>query len=143
MKKCQPRIVSLLGAVTFIALSVQSGLLWADKTLTCRMKLTFVESRDAADFEAKYVAKDGPDSFTAKVSSPNYTANVQGTASGGTWTIPIIYTDAKHKGMTRKLSGVGTKDQKNQLTIKGKYDTFLGSRDVKASGTFLLAGTCK
>lgn len=117
----------------------------ADQKLRCQMKGTWVESNDDFNFEADYLAKDGPDYFAGKYTNPGQgEADVIGNAEQGTWTIIVTYTDAAHKNMIKKLIGTGAKDKKtHKLVVTGDYKTFLGMNDIKKDGHFKLQGKCK
>ena len=69
------------------------------------------------------------------------TANVQGSASNGTWTIVLTYTDAGHRGWTKELVGTGS-NNKGTLAINGKYVTKKSGAKT-GEGSFQLNGKCK
>lgn len=120
----------------------------ADQRLRCRMKGTWVKSggnNDDFEFDADYIAKDGPDTFTGRYENPGEAvADITGAATSGTWVIMLTYTDAKHKGMQKQLIGKGSKDSKTHLLqVTGTYKTLIGGNDIKADGAFKLLGNCK
>jgi hypothetical protein len=138
-------LAAVAGATAAGALAVMPSEALADKTVMCRMKGTWVESKDDWEFDAVYTIKNGPDIFRGVYENPGQAkADVLGTANAGTWTILLTYTDAKHANMSKKLIGQGQRDTvKNELVIKGAYKTFIGTNDIKADGTFLFHGKCK
>ncbi len=115
----------------------------------CDMKGTWVpdSSKNPDDFIflAEYLAKDGPDYFAGKYENPGQaSADIIGRANNGTWEIIFTYTDAGHKGMLKKATGTGMRDGgKNEITVTGRYSTFLGTNDIKAGGDFKLHGKCR
>lgn len=127
--------------IAFAAISTAE----ADQKLLCRMKGTWIESNDDFEFDANYLAKDGPDYFAGKYVNPGAsTADIIGKAQEGTWTIVFTYTDAGHKNMIKKLVGTGSKNKKtHELVVTGEYKTFLGTSDIKKDGRFKLHGKCK
>lgn len=135
-------IVSLVAAGILV---LAAGDAQADKRFMCRMKGTWVGTTDDFHFDAIYIAKDGPDTFTGRYTNPGTAvADIVGNAAKGVWTILLTYTDAGHKGMLKKLIGRGTKDPVTHLVnIEGDYKTFLGANDIKKDGKFKLLGTCK
>lgn len=117
----------------------------ADSTLTCDMAGTWYPDNDSFAFVAKYIAKDGPDTFTGVYtnSSAGAVANVNGVATNGTWIINLTYTDAGHRGYEKSLVGTGTRNAKtNLLTIKGDF-TAKKNGGVVQKGTFTINGKCK
>jgi hypothetical protein len=130
-----------LGSMAFVLTTKEAE---ADRSLRCDMNGVWVEDRDNFNFVANYVAKDGPDVFQGVYvnSSAGATANVRGTASSGTWTVSMTYTDAKHRGYVKTLIGQGQRVTRNQLTIRGSFTAKKDGRDVQR-GTFTLNGQCK
>lgn len=96
-------------------------------------------------FLAEYLAKDGPDYFAGKYENPGQaSADIIGRANNGTWEIIFTYTDSGHKGMLKKATGTGIRDGgRNEITVNGRYKTFLGANDIKADGDFKLHGKCR
>ncbi len=120
---------------------------WADRQFLCRMKGQWGDAvGDIFEFDAVYIAKDGPDTFTGIYDNPGAgsKAEVKGAANNGTWLILLTYSDAGHKGMIKELKGTGMKDPRTHLlTVAGNYRTLIGTSDIGKNGTFKLAGTCK
>ncbi|MFT3767578.1 MAG: hypothetical protein QM820_19155 [Minicystis sp.] len=127
------------------AIAATAGNADADQKLRCRMKGTWVESNDDFEFDADYLAKEGPDYFAGKYVNPGQAeADIIGNAVNGTWTIILTYTDAGHKNMLKKLVGTGSKDRRtHELVVTGDYKTYLGASDIKKDGRFKLHGKCK
>jgi hypothetical protein len=147
MKSITKRIgIAALAAVGMIgAAAAYSTPAEADQRFMCKMKGTWVESNDEFLFDAVYIAKDGPDTFTGKYVNPGAAeADIIGNAIAGTWTIVLAYTDAGHKNMFKKLIGKGSKDRvTHELLVEGDYKTYLGTGDIKKDGRFKLHGKCK
>lgn len=137
--------LGIAALATLGILTTASGTASADKRYICQMTGTWIESNESWKFEAAYIAKDGPDTFTGRYTNPGFAeADVIGNASSGVWTIVLTYTDAGHKGMLKKLSGRGSRDgATNLLKVEGSYKTYLGTNDIKKDGRFKLLGTCK
>ncbi len=132
--------VGSLAAIGFVAAPAR-----ADKQLVCEMKGLWVEAKDDFNFQARYVAKDGPDTFEGSYTnlSKGTVAMVKGLANKGTWAILLTYTDPQHKGQTRELVGQGTLiPATNKIEIKGNYNYKQDGREI-GKGTFLMIGTCK
>ena len=139
-------VIAALTAVAGIgAVAATTGTAEADQKLRCRMKGTWVESSDDFEFDADYLAKDGPDYFAGKYVNPGQAeADIIGKAEKGTWTIILTYTDAGHKNMIKKLIGTGSKDRRtHELVVSGDYKTYLGANDIKKDGRFKLHGKCR
>lgn len=115
----------------------------------CDMKGTWTSdsSKNPDDFIflAEYLAKDGPDYFAGKYENPGQaSADIVGRANNGTWEILFSYTDSGHKGMIKKATGTGIRDGgRNEITVNGRYKTYLGTNDIKADGDFKLHGKCR
>lgn len=140
----------LLAMMAFAGIGVSSlaSEVFADRLIKCRMKGTWSKTGTAGDdfeFDASYIAKDGPDTFTGRYVNPGQSeGEFVGAATNGKWLILLKYTDAGHKGMTKEMIGTGYKDpKKNLIVISGNYRTLVGGSDIKASGLFKLAGTCR
>lgn len=147
MNRVSKRIVFAaltLGAALGVC-SATLGTAEADKRFTCQMVGTWVETNDDFKFQAAYIAKDGPDTFTGRYSNPGTAeADIIGNAANGIWTIILTYTDAGHKGMSKKLIGRGARDAAtNLLKVEGDYKTYLSANDIKKDGRFKLQGKCK
>jgi hypothetical protein len=148
MKSITKRIgIAALAAVGMIgAAAAYSTPAEADQRFLCRMKGTWDgNANDVFEFDAVYIAKDGPDTFTGKYINPGAAeADIIGNAVAGTWTIILSYTDAGHKNMLKKLIGQGSKDRvTHELKVEGLFKTYLGTSDIKKDGKFLLHGKCK
>lgn len=146
MKRC----AKLLAIMALAGLSVSSlaSDVRADKMLKCRMKGSWSKPGapiDDFEFDATYIAKDGPDTFTGRYVNPGESeADIQGAANRGVWQILLTYRDAKHKGMVKEMTGKGARvPATNLVSIEGKYRTLVAGNDIKADGTFKLIGTCK
>lgn len=136
--------VAAAGAV----LATQGSADAAPTTYFCDMKGTWTSAAGNKDdfiFLAEYLAKDGPDYFAGKYDNPGQaTADIIGKANNGVWDIVFSYTDAGHKGMSKKAVGKGYRDgAKNEISVEGTYKTFLGANDIKADGLFKLHGKCR
>ena len=144
------RVAKVLGilALAGIGVSTPAREVWADKRLSCRMKGTWLKAGgrgDSFEFDAIYISKDGPDTFTGRYVNPGEAeADITGAATKGTWLITLTYRDAKHRGMVKELAGKGAKDPRTHLlNVDGKYRTLIGGSDIKADGVFKLVGTCR
>lgn len=130
----------IAGAGLFAAAPAQ-----ADTQLTCEMKGTWIEQHDDFVFQARYTAKNGPDTFDGSYfnATTKTTASVKGVAEKGTWAILLKYTDSLHKGQTRELVGTGMRDAgTNTILIKGTYLYKQDGRQI-GTGTFAMLGKCK
>jgi hypothetical protein len=144
------RFAKVLGimALAGLGVSTYANEVQADKTLRCRMKGSWVQKvgkTDDFEFDAVYIAKNGPDTFSGHYENPGEaSADITGAASKGTWVIMLTYTDPKHKGMQKQLVGKGTRDKAtNLLKVHGKYKTLVGGNDIHNDGFFDLLGTCR
>lgn len=146
------RIAKVLGIVALAGIGVVATAsdTSADTRLRCRMTGTWIKDAvngtgDDFSFDADYIAKDGPDTFTGKyVNGAEADADITGAATKGTWLITLTYRDAKHQGMIKQLTGKGSKDKATHLlNVTGKYKTLIGNNDIKADGFFKLVGQCK
>lgn len=137
--------LGIASIATLGILAATSSTVRADKRFICQMTGTWAETNDDWKFEAAYISKDGPDTFTGRYTNPGTAeANVVGNAASGVWSIVLTYTDAGHKGMVKKLIGKGAKDPKtNLLKVEGDYKTFVGTNDIKKDGRFKLIGVCR
>lgn len=136
-----------LGLIAFTSLCIAGGVTryaWAQQKLTCDMSGTWFPDNDSYAFIADYVVRNGPDTFSGVYvnSSAGATAKVNGTANNGHWSIALIYTDAKHKGYEKYLTGEGTRQSNNTIVIKGDF-TAKKSGSVVQKGTFVMNGKCK
>jgi hypothetical protein len=116
----------------------------AQTKLLCQMKGQWIEAKDNFEFQANYLIKYGADTLSGYYvnESARAAANVNGTASQGTWTISLVYTDAQHKNYQKDLIGQGSRKDNNTILIKGQ---FTGKKNgvVVERGTFFLEGHCK
>ncbi len=137
---------ALAAASSFGLVSALSSDAWADKQFMCRMKGTWGDAAsDVFEFDAVYVARNGPDTFNGVYDNPGASskADIKGVATNGTWLILLTYTDSTHKGMIKELKGAGMKDPVTHLlNVKGNYRTLIGTSDIGKNGTFLLEGKC-
>jgi hypothetical protein len=135
--------LAAVGSIAAIGLAAAPAR--ADKQLVCEMKGRWVEANDDFNFQARYVAKDGPDTFEGSYNnlSKGTVALVKGVATKGTWAILLTYTDPQHKGQIRELVGKGSLvPQTNLIEIKGNYTYKQDTREI-GNGTFVMLGTCK
>jgi hypothetical protein len=86
MRRLQTK--SVAGVVALGLLCARPDPAQADKRFICQMVGTWVETNDDFKFDAAYIAKDGPDTFTGKYTNPGSSAaDIIGNATSGTWTI--------------------------------------------------------
>ena len=144
------RIAKVLAVVALAGIGATTLVtdVMADTRLRCRMKGTWIKvggTNDNFEFDADYISKDGPDTFTGRYENPGEAvADITGAATKGTWIVMLTYTDAKHKGMQKELVGKGSKDPRTHLlNVDGKYRTLIGGNDINADGLFKLEGRCK
>lgn len=138
-------VAAVMGASALGALAATPSTAWADKTFTCRFTGTWVGTNEKWLFDAKYIAKDGVDTFTGIYELPGTSrADVSGNAAKGNWKILLTYTDSKHKGMQKVLTGQGMRNPgTNLVRIDGTFKTLVSGTDSKADGKFSLLGQCK
>jgi hypothetical protein len=143
-------VLPRLGLALAVTLGVVAALpddAFAEKrNFMCRMKGVWADNpNDAFEFDAAYIWDGGEDLFTGVYDNPGQAkADIKGIAKRGIWDILLTYSDDKHKGMLKRLTGKGIKDPVTHLIkVEGDYKTFLGANDIKHDGKFTLLGTCK
>ena len=142
-------LAKILGAATLCLVAASGGDARADRKMTCAMQGTWVDRNDGFFFNADYIEKNDPDTFNGVYSNPSAgaTANVNGYALKGTWSITFHYTDPKRQGVELDMTGTGSKDAKTQiLTINGTYKATKNIEKLAKSsqgGKFKLVGKCK
>ncbi len=135
----------VLAAASLAAVSFTTAPAQAQNKLACEMRGKWSDEKDEFVFQAQYNTKHNADTFDGLYfnAGAGTTALVKGVADKGTWSIVLTYTDAKHKGQIRELTGQGMRDQAtNQIVVNGTFNYKQDGRPI-GTGTFTLVGKCK